>query len=53
MVKERIEEQAKDISSYLNTIDQISKENQQLKKDIEHWKEEGRLNDSDLKTLKE
>ena len=53
LAKERIQEQAKDIASYLNTLDQTSKDNQQLKKDIEHWKEEGRLNDSDLKTLKE
>jgi hypothetical protein len=34
-------------------VEELTKERHQLKGELEHWKEEGKLTDSDLKTLKE
>lgn len=48
-----IERQGSDIQRQANTIDNLTQENMALKAESSHWREEGNLTDSDLRTLKE
>ena len=50
---ERIQGQGSDIERQANSIDKLTQENKVLKAESLHWREEGNLTDSDLRTLKE
>lgn len=45
-------EQSKTLQNYVRSIEDINKENNFLRVEVEKWKEEGKLTDSDLKALK-
>lgn len=45
-------EQSKTVQNYVRSIEDINKENNFLRVEVEKWKEEGKLTDSDLKALK-